>query len=407
MENRFTDHQNMLGGGDIVSAFSEEAYWDLVAVEKLLNSLKSNSCEDNNGVFYLGRRTLYMLQQASEKTVKAYILGYFKPLLERLMLPKNMKVNRSRYPTVFSVWNLLKDSLNLITVEKIGHEPFIAVANIVCNLYKLFYQKKQELNDYVEFYVKSHLYTTLARLDLNQKKVDPVKKALEIAIESKLVQQITSSIASLELSSEDKAKLESVCSRFEKAKGREPLGSIMPPCIDIDKVNLLRKLRERYEEIVSEVKSQVSMEFLYNEALSMMKEVYRRLGKKHVVSSINELNLNVNEATEKHLKMLIEKTVPCLQDYIRYLSYIVYIIVYVLAVDPCLALYERLGRYPGRYPEAIEILDNDTRKTLCRDIQSLNVLKEEVEYMVNEVRKATKALHELHTCLQAVGYQPL
>jgi hypothetical protein len=67
-------------------------------------------------------------------------------------------------------------------------------------------------------------------------------------------------------------------------------------------------------------------------------------------------------------------------------------------VDPCLALYERLGRYPGRFPKSLETLNANIQKAICKDIQGLESLVREVEYMVNEVRKSVEALQELGAC---------
>jgi hypothetical protein len=98
------------------------------------------------------------------------------------------------------------------------------------------------------------------------------------------------------------------------------------------------------------------------------------------------------------VKPLVEEITPCFQNFAQYLGFILYIIVYVLSVDPCLALYERLGRYPGRFPETLETLNASIQEAICRDIQGLEGLVREVEYVVNEVRKSVEGFPEAITC---------
>ena len=63
---------------EVAAMYSEEAYWDLIATKKMLQFLKFESCDKDEEVFYLCRRVLYLLQQASEKAIKAYLIAYFK-----------------------------------------------------------------------------------------------------------------------------------------------------------------------------------------------------------------------------------------------------------------------------------------------------------------------------------------
>jgi hypothetical protein len=68
---------------------------------------------------------------------------------------------------------------------------------------------------------------------------------------------------------------------------------------------------------------------------------------------------------------------------------------HALTVDRCLALYERLGRYPGRIPESNEIISKEVREAICRDIQMIPKLVESIEYLVLRVREAMKTLQEI------------
>jgi len=93
-----------------------------------------------------------LLQQASEKAIKAYLIAYFKPFIKALMLPKNARIDRSKQPQILIVYKLIKDTADLITIKNLGHEPGITVFKAMCNLYELIYRNKYALNDYIKFY---------------------------------------------------------------------------------------------------------------------------------------------------------------------------------------------------------------------------------------------------------------
>jgi len=75
---------------ELAEAFLEEARCDLKVADILIAHIKPRLEESvrrgeaDDEVFYLGRRTLYFLQQAAEKLIKAYALVYFAPMEESL-----------------------------------------------------------------------------------------------------------------------------------------------------------------------------------------------------------------------------------------------------------------------------------------------------------------------------------
>jgi hypothetical protein len=375
----------------IVLAFSEEAYWDLEAAKHLLQFIDLRLCGTDPKVFYLGRRVLYLLQQASEKAVKAYLLGYFKPLLEKLTLPRNIKIARSKHFEVHRISELLRNILDLVKAEKIGHEPFIAITKVVCMLYELFYKRKRELSKYAELYV---MLVTQSSVDRKSKDFAEMIKGI---VRSILVQQYVNAIASLELSLESSDGLDQSCSELRDIKKKELLESVEPPCITEDSAHLLVNAKKGYEKLIFEIKSRSTAEQLYVSFSSILKEVFKVIERQTGASEKEEMS-RIDELIETHVKPLIEKITPCFQNFVQYLGFISYIIVYVLSVDPCLALYERLGRYPGRFPESLETLDTSVQEAICRDIRGLESLIREVEYVVDEVRKSVEALQELRLC---------
>jgi len=337
-------------------------------------------------------RVLYLLQQASEKAVKAYLLGYFKPLLEMLTLSHDIKIDRSKHFEVHRISELLRSILDSIKVEKMGHEPFMTIANIVCMLYELFYKRKRELGKYVEFYI---MLVMQSSVDWKSK---DYAEMIEGVARSILVQRYVNAITSLELSPEIRSGLDQFCSGLRDIKKKELLESVEPPCITEDSAHLLANAKKGYEKLIFEIKSYTTAEQLYISFSSILKEVFKVIERQTGASEKEKMS-RIDELIETHVKPLVEEITPCFQNFVRYLGFISYIIVYVLSVDPCLALYERLGRYPGRFPESLETLDASIQEAICKDIQSLESLIREVEYVVNEVRKSVEALQELETCL--------
>jgi hypothetical protein len=128
---------------DSASRYAEEAYWDLRIAERLLAGLDLGTCDQNDEVFYTGRRVLYLLQQASEKAAKAYLSMYFKIWL-KIIEPA---INED--PRLQEILKRRKISVSL-EPKQIGHKPHRAILNLLCGLYELFYKNKSSILRYVK-----------------------------------------------------------------------------------------------------------------------------------------------------------------------------------------------------------------------------------------------------------------
>jgi hypothetical protein len=383
---------------EVAYAFSKEAYWDLILAKKLLQLIGPKSCDEDDEIFYLGRRTLYLLQQASEKAIKAYLLAYFKRLLEMLML-HNVEIDRSRRFPVRKVSKLIEETAKLINIGKISHEPIITVANVVCNLYELFFKNRYELREYIKFYITSGLRTIIDQGDENL--IGAVAEVVMLSIFTQWYD--INSLISLEFPQENKDRLDQVCSKLKDKdiKKAKLLESLVPPCITGN--SILQIFRESYKKLMDEIKSQITSEQLYVKILSVLEKAYNNIkSQSNILISRRGGMFSIDELIEMYVKPFIEKVIQCLPNFISYLSFVIYIIPYLSIIDLCLALYERLGRYPGRVPETLETLDKDIREAICRDIRNLHDLVREVEYVVNEVVKSVEAIRELELCSQDV-----
>jgi len=391
---------------ETATIYSEEAYWDLIAAKKMLQFLKFESCDKDEEVFYLCRRVLYLLQQASEKAIKARLIAYFKPFIKALMLPKNARIDRSRQPQISIVYRLVKDTADLITIKNLGHEPGITVFKAMCNLYELIYRNKYALNDYIKFYTTTILQSILKNneieLNKNQKLLKEIAEAI---IASTLIRRYMNLIMTFKLPAEEEKKLEKICSELKDSDRRELLKSITIPCIDKDMLRLLENTQKYFEEeMINKAKNQVTLQKILDDVSSLLEEIIE------IATEIAIVILNFKETLiDERLKANIIRTIrdmisnelgargkiSALQQLAIHLSFVPYVITHALTVDQCLALYERLGRYPGRTPESNEIISKEVREAICRDIQMIPKLVESIEYLVLRVRESMKALQEI------------
>jgi chorismate mutase len=378
------------------ATYSEEAYWDLIAAKKMLQFLRFESCDKDEEVFYLGRRALYLLQQASEKAIKAHLITYFKPFIEALMLPENA-IDENTPEQILMIHKLIEDTANLITAKNLGHEPGITISKAMCNLYELRYKYVHTLNDYIRSRITTILQSALKNKAERNKDQDLVKEIVEAIIVSPLVRQYMNSIMIPEISAEEKHKLEKKCSEIRKASKQELFKSIAIPCIDKDMLRLLENIQKYFEErIVNEAKNQSTLQEIQDKVSSLLEEIIAIINFKETLVD-EELKANIIRTIMNMInnELGARGKISILQQLSIHPSFVQYIIVYALTVDQCLALYERLGRYPGRTPESNEIIDKEIREAICRDIQTILKLVESIEYLVLKVRESMKTLQEL------------
>jgi len=387
---------------ETATIYSEEAYWDLVAAKRLIQSLRFESCNRDEEVFYLGRRVLYLLQQVSEKAIKAYLIAYFKPFIRALLLPKSARIDRSKQPQIFIVYRLIKDIADLITIKSMGHEPGITVSKVMCNLYELTYRNRYALNDYIKFYTTTILQSILKNngieLNKNQKLVKEIAEAI---IALKPIRQYMNSIMTFKLPAEEEKELEKKCSELKNFDKRESLKFIKIPCINKDVLRLLESTRKYFEEeIINEAKNQITLQKILDEASSLLEELIKVaiaiLNSKETLID-DELKANIIKTIRDMIsdELGAKGKISTLQQLAIHLSFELYIMIHTLTMDQCLALYERLGRYPGRTPESNEIISEKAKEAICRDIQMIPKLVESIEYLVLRVRESMKTLQEI------------
>jgi len=211
-------------------------------------------------------------------------------------------------------------------------------------------------------------------------------------------------IMTFKLSAEEESKLKRYALNKKTLIANKLLfKSITIPCIDKDMLRLLENTRKYFEEeIINEAKNQIALQKILDVA-SLLEEITK-------VAIVAIAILNFKETLiDEELKADIIRTIrdmisnelgakgkiSALQQLTIHLSFVQYIMTHALTVDQCLALYERLGRYPGRTPESNEIISEEAKEAICRDIQMIPKLVESIEYLVLRVRESMKTLQEI------------
>jgi nucleotide-binding universal stress UspA family protein len=323
--------EEISSAADIASRFAEEAYWDLYAAEKLSAGLGLDTCNQNDEVFYTGRRVLYLLQQASEKAAKAHLITYFKIWL-KIIEPAINEDPRLQ--------EILKRRKILVSLEpkQIGHKPHRAIFDLSCGLYELFYKEKSSMLRHVEFF--------------SEEMVELLRK--------------------LELPKDLQGTIEQLC----KGKG---VGE-SPPCLTEKVLRELRSFKEDFERRVEEALAKGSTEEqLAERAKHLLNEFAKAL------EDAGRAKAGTKECLERLATSGAETLVHHAKEFILGSLYSYYLLAYFFIVYPRLAIYETIGRYP----------EYGNRGSVCQDIGKLNLFIEEVRLLVNNVKHFVEELRYL------------
>jgi hypothetical protein len=114
--------------------FIEEARCDLEIAEMIMRHerFKLGVCESDTGVFCLGRRALYMLQQAVEKATKAYYLAFFKVVVNNLA--NLAQLCESTSPRARAMRARLRNLSSKLEPLQISHAPHKTLVEIMKGL---------------------------------------------------------------------------------------------------------------------------------------------------------------------------------------------------------------------------------------------------------------------------------
>jgi len=350
------------GGGDAGSSremrsispgeFVKEARYDLEIAEMMLRyeRFKPEMCGGDEDTFYLGRRVLYMLQQALEKAAKAYYSAFFRVVVDNL-------ANLARFcgrvnPRARDVEARLRNLSNRLEPLRVSHAPHRTLVEIM----KAFVDPKNgEVLASCAEVASGFLLRGFEKL---KTRYPQIKREME-EIETWVIEYARNAIASLKWSNPVEFK----------SPGNIPM---VPPCIDCSILNSLREWRvAKLKEIIDRSEEKL------REEVKRLRAIAPALTK--VLASIG--GMNESEAESLVNSYLGKASV------LRYILFTNYLAPFIIYVYPCLHWYEEGGRYPdSRVHE--HVLVREKRREICRDLENIEQLIEEIKYIVEEVEKS-------------------
>lgn len=371
---------------DIISVaidLAEEAYWDLQLAKRLFENLKLDTCMNNDEVFYISRRILYLLQQASEKAAKAYLFAYIKSWIEPLVISVG-KVNKSKY-SISRIHEKLNSLNNRLEPKRIGHKSHKAFLNAICDIYEIFYKNKKFTIEYMRHFADKFLQNlteelpsiikecfkksknnSLQMLESEKMITDVIKNAIANALQNTIIGYLEK----LDLAEHTRKSIERIC---KEKKMSEP----SLPCINEELLESLKPLKENYYKMRLEIEKQVSKE-----------QVYEHIKKSNIETQIMGIVKAFGNINEDYVRNVVELQA---ESYLKYIISVFssvyfsdYLFTYLYKMYPCLARYGTLGRYPE--------YGIDSRNRICQDIEKLKLIEEEVEFLVNTIKAGVETI---------------
>jgi hypothetical protein len=339
---------------NIASRFAEEAYWDLRIAERLLAGLDLGTCDQNDEVFYTGRRVLYLLQQASEKAAKAHLVAYFRVWLKIIKLAILGYHKEDRH--LLDILTKLEERLE---PKRIRHAPHRAISDLLCRLYELFYKNKSSMLRYVKSISRGLL---------------PYFRAY-VRDENEVAELMLGPLRKLELPKGVQGTIEQLCEGEEADK--KSLAEALRE---------LRSLREDFERRVEEALARgPTEEHLVERAKHLLNEFAKAL------EDAGRAKAGTKECLERLATSGAETLVHHAKEFILGSLYSYYLLAYFFIIYPHLAIYETIGRYP----------EYENRGSVCQDIGKLDLLIEEVRLLVSKVKHFAEEFKSLSlVCLE-------
>jgi hypothetical protein len=378
----------------LVEAFLEEAKCDLKVVDILIKAMNPGLSKyierglTEDEIFCVGRRTLFLLQQATEKLAKAFILAYPEPLLEN-MGKVVKRYSRIDLPELKFARELLEISgeeegdiqekekkheykqkkteqplLGQLKSKRMGHKPYEVIV-------KLLRKYINTLTTYREPIVNSlskvfeELFNILS--EKYPKEKDRIKELKEVFL-NELYKPLIKQFEVLNFT--DKYLSAEHVGRRDKKE---------PPCLDIlEKLKLFRSEVERLSQ-ESAKKFQEA-----REKLMPYRELPFSLVKKTKMKDEDK------KLTEYFLRVLYgEEGERALYSFF---ASSVYLSAFVVELLPCLVFYVSGGRYPSFSGDSgEEVLVNELRNEIMSDIKRITELREELDFLLREMEKAVKS----------------
>ena len=308
---------------ELVLAFVKEAKYNLELAKIILKHVDTVYKESSEEAICINRRVLYLLQQASEKILKAYIMTFFVDWA-RFIVNVVGELDRNRFPRIYRFHESFKQIAGL-TPQQIGHKIQKGFFNIVRSLYDLACVHREETEQYLRLFLdrldglievlKSRILGIPYLSDREKSNIVEVLGSLMKHVKRDILTQFSLIKCNVEVKLDEKAL-------------SKPL---QPPCLAqtlkmyLDSKNYIDNTSRRLEPTLIEiVESAVS---------------------KYISPIVGILNQFMKVDVE-HIDVSINRVIKALTNPRIYLYPVAFLPLYM-----CLHWYESGGRYPDKVAE--------------------------------------------------------
>lgn len=380
----------------LAEAFLEEAKCDLKVVDILIKATnpglwkyaEQSLTEDE--IFCVGRRTLFLLQQATEKLAKAFISAYPRPLLEYMgrIVKKYSGIDLPKLKFARELLGISGEEegdiqekekghkykqkkteqplLDQLEPKRMGHKPYEVIVELLRKYINTLTTYREPIVNSFNQLSKDFekLFNTLGEHYPEEK--DRIKELEEVFL--KLYKPLVKQFEVLNFT--DKYLSAEHAGRRDKKE---------PPCLDIlEKLKLFR----------SEV------EWLSQESAKKFQEAREKLMpyRELLFSLVKKTKMKDEDKklTEYFLHVLYEEEGE--RALYSFFASSVYLSAFVVELLPCLVFYVSGGRYPSFSRDSgKEVLVNELRNEIMSDIKRITELREELDFLLREMEKAVKS----------------
>ena len=343
---------------ELALAFVKEAKYDLELAKIVLKHVDATYKESSEEILYINRRVLYLLQQASEKILKAYIMTFFV-VWARFIVNVVGELDRNKFPRIYRFHEAFKQIAKL-TPQQVKHSVQRGFFNIVKNLYDLVCIHRGETEQYLRLFLdrldrliemlKSRVFAIPYLTDKEKNNIVEVLRLLMKHMKKDILTQFSSIKCNVQVELNEKAL-------------SKPL---QPPCLAqtlkmyLDSKNHIDNTSRRLEPTLIEiVESAVS---------------------KYISPIVGILNQFMKVDVE-HIDVSINRVIKALTNPRIYLYPVAFLPLYM-----CLHWYESGGRYPDK---VAEIGHDKVRK----DVAFVKNVADAVDELVNLLGNAINTLY--------------
>jgi len=334
--------------------FINEAQYDLELAEMILEckQIRLEKCGSDKDTFYLGRRALYMLQQAVEKATKAYYLALFKVLVDHLV--DLAQLCRKINPKAKDIETRLRRLSNRLEPSQVSHAPHRVLIDIMRSLNEV---ANSELFASCMEYMINYISEGFEAL----KALSPQTKQEIEEIEVWIKERVSKAIAIYKES------------KPVEFKNPENIPRV-PPCINNDVLNALKEWRR------------VKLKQMINIGEEKFREEFEHL--RSIKPSLIRIFTSTSKISTSEAENLVDSYLSR-ASLLHYILFSKYLAPFIIYVSPCLRWYEEGGRYPdSKIYGYVHV--NEKREEICMDLKNIELLTEEVRYIVKEVEKSVE-----------------